>query len=43
MEEFKGRGGTSRAEEVVDFGLKGFPWVVIRFGGWRWGRLWGFF
>ena len=43
MGEFKGRGGLSGVGEVVDFGLKGFSWVVIGFERWRWGRLWGIF
>jgi hypothetical protein len=43
MEEFKGRGGLSKVGEAVNFGLEGFPWVVIRFRGWRWGRFWEIF
>jgi hypothetical protein len=41
--EFKGGGGMSGAGEAVNFGFKGFPWVVIGFRGWRRGWLWGFF
>jgi hypothetical protein len=37
MGKFKQGGDMARVGEVINFGLDGFAWVIIRLRGWRWG------